>query len=552
MIDYSVIPGTSHLVELNKEKLLQLDVAGKDKDVILIPRPTTDPNDPLNWSRNRKYLQMFCMVVFCFSIGIPTAVIYSILTQISSETGISLGTLNDGTGYMFLMLGIANLWFLPLASQIGKRPIYLLSSLAVCLLTLWEAYAKTGGSWIGAKILQGVFAAPVEALCEVTVSDIWFEHERGRWMGLYALSLFGSNYMGPMVAGFIADGQGWDWVIYWSCIFCAIATVFLFFFMEETNYTRPVPNEDDSDIEIVLSNVRDGTVTAVLSKQLSGRQQEKNLANANIEIVRENLELDSSIPLTTYREKLRLYKSRDWRWFKTFLIGPLKMAQFPVVLYSGFLYGASLFWYSVMNGTISSVFTASPYNFSNAMTGLVYVSPLIFAILMNFYAGYASDWLKLKLAERRGGTSYAEDRLWLLILYMILGPAALFLYGIGAYYGIHWFGLVIGAGVTGGCIILGAASACTYTVDTYREMSCEAMVIVVLIRNTMNFAMDYGITPWISNTGLKKTFLAGGFICFFCAGTFLIMELTGPYWRRKTKDRYWKIIEGRRAKGICH
>ena len=57
-------------------------------------------------------------------------------------------------------------------------------------------------------------------------------------MGLYSFFLAGSNYFAPVICGFIAEYQGWQWVFYWPSIFIAFALVFLFFFMEETNYMR--------------------------------------------------------------------------------------------------------------------------------------------------------------------------------------------------------------------------------------------------------------------------------------------------------------------------
>lgn len=57
-------------------------------------------------------------------------------------------------------------------------------------------------------------------------------------MGLYAFFLAGSNYFAPVICGFIAEYQSWRWVFYWPSIFIAFAIVFLFFFMEETNYVR--------------------------------------------------------------------------------------------------------------------------------------------------------------------------------------------------------------------------------------------------------------------------------------------------------------------------
>jgi MFS family permease len=57
-------------------------------------------------------------------------------------------------------------------------------------------------------------------------------------MALYAFMLAGSNYFAPVICGFINDYQGWRWVFYWPAIFLAFTFIFLFFFMEETNYDR--------------------------------------------------------------------------------------------------------------------------------------------------------------------------------------------------------------------------------------------------------------------------------------------------------------------------
>lgn len=88
----------------------------------------------------------------------------------------------------------------------------------------------------------------METMCEITISDVFFEHERGRWVGVYAFALMFSSYIAPLVAGFIAEGMNWKWVFYWGSIFNGVCLVFLFFFFEETNYVRehvaqPVPKE---------------------------------------------------------------------------------------------------------------------------------------------------------------------------------------------------------------------------------------------------------------------------------------------------------------------
>ena len=102
----------------------------------------------------------------------------------------------------------------------------------------YSAYVKSNGEWIARCIVMGFFTAPVEALPEISVTDVYFTHERGTYMGVYALTLAGSNYFAPIISGFISEGQGWQWVFYWPAVFNAVTLVFLFFYLEETNYNR--------------------------------------------------------------------------------------------------------------------------------------------------------------------------------------------------------------------------------------------------------------------------------------------------------------------------
>ncbi len=49
------IPGTVHLVDI-EGTLRAKHASGDRKDVVLIPAPSGDPDDPLNWSPKRKLM----------------------------------------------------------------------------------------------------------------------------------------------------------------------------------------------------------------------------------------------------------------------------------------------------------------------------------------------------------------------------------------------------------------------------------------------------------------------------------------------------------------
>ena len=39
-------------------------------------------------------------------------------------------------------------------------------------MMIWAPHAKTNGQWIANKVIQGFFGAPIESLCEMSVSDV--------------------------------------------------------------------------------------------------------------------------------------------------------------------------------------------------------------------------------------------------------------------------------------------------------------------------------------------------------------------------------------------
>ena len=156
MGDADPVPGTSRLVDTDGGLTIPHASQSSKGDVILIPTPSADPNDPLNWPPRRKALSCLCMCAYILTVGIASAAIYSILEPISNATELTLGDLNAGTGYMFLAFGWACLFWQPLAVQFGKRPVFLISVLATSMIQVWAPYTKTNGQWIANKILQGM------------------------------------------------------------------------------------------------------------------------------------------------------------------------------------------------------------------------------------------------------------------------------------------------------------------------------------------------------------------------------------------------------------
>lgn len=126
------------------------------------------------------------------------------------------------------------------------------------------------------------------------------------------------------------------------------------------------------------------------------------------------------------------------------------------------------------------------------MVGTSYVACCIGVVIGFLISGRLSDWLTVKLARRNNGIMEAEHRLWPFAVCLVLVPTGLILWGVGASQEVHWFGLIFAMGCLAFNITTGCTLSVNYLIDSYHYISGDAMVTVMLIRNTMSFAINYG------------------------------------------------------------
>ncbi|GAB1725340.1 hypothetical protein NU195Hw_g4088t1 [Hortaea werneckii] len=512
------VPGTQHLIDLELSKLL------------LIPTPSTAPEDPLNWPQWRKVITSLSWMIYIFFNSLANASLASVLEPLSEANGLPVSVLNAGTGYLFLLAGWGLFFWQPFALQYGKRLTYIVSLLGIVAVTMWAPYVTTEGQWYGRSILAGFFAAPVEALPELSIADVFFTHERGTWTGVYAMTLVGSNFAAPLICGFINVGQGWRWVFYYPAIFAGAAAVVLYFIMEETNFDRK--GKDLKTLE--QASVEDG------STQYSADEVEKtSSSDERVQANRHQVRRHFLNPVSVSRPFL----------FHHRLLLQARFCFFPLPLIAGFLYGSSLIWFNVMNATASTIFSEPPYNFASSIVGLAYISPMLGTLGAAIYNGYFSDILAKRLARRNGrGVFEPEYRLPLALILLLVTPASLVLWGVGAAHEVHWFGLIVAMCGLGFQNTVGAGAAFNYLVDSYTEMSGDALTAVIIVRNTMSFAVNYGITPWIDGMGLVDAFVTAAMVGLACAATICLLIWKGKEMRARSRKTYWRLVEGHAAK----
>ncbi|KAG5973175.1 hypothetical protein E4U55_000629 [Claviceps digitariae] len=179
--------------------------SGKHADTELVPQPSDDPNDPLNWPRWRKDLNFVSLLVMVGLVGgtktafIPTA---GSLASHYSVSDTSIAALTAAPLMISAMTGIisstvARVW--------GKRPVYLVAALVLFIGTMWNMSAGDNyRSCLGSRILQGLGWGAFDVLVNGSIQDTYFEHERDLPVTFYNIFTITTTWGSPLVGGLVS------------------------------------------------------------------------------------------------------------------------------------------------------------------------------------------------------------------------------------------------------------------------------------------------------------------------------------------------------------
>ncbi|KAJ6786959.1 hypothetical protein PWT90_04596 [Aphanocladium album] len=443
-------PGT---VQLN-------DVTAEHNRTIWHPIPSSDPNDPLNWSRLRKNVNFGLACFYTFVIYVVIDIATVVYGQVHEELGFSFQQLNQSFAVSDAGIAIGGIFFIPFALRFGRRPVYLLSILILVGTTIWQARMQTIGDLYGFNMVCGLAGSIGEIICAMTIADLFFVSERGAKTNILTIALNTGTYLSPVAAGFIADGQGWRWIWWWSAILSAILLLAFIFFYEETIYV-PLQQHD------ALPSATDDT--------------EKPNVKEIETVLAERPPIRDDVPMKSYKERLALFTKTGGNFrnifrhvYQPFVI----LFTLPGVAFVAIVYGSLLTWLAIVINTQATYFTLPPYNFSSVGVGLLNLPVLLGCILGGYFGGHLSDYSIKWLAKRNGGLYEPEMRLWLAFPCLLITPAGYFMFGLSMARGMAWPIPAVGLGIYGfGSTGLSNVTL-LYLLDSYRDVIGDANDLV--------------------------------------------------------------------------
>ncbi|BGP07936.1 putative MFS-type transporter [Rhodotorula toruloides] len=494
------VPGTSLLDDLKASPATQEQSTHLKRDkngIVLVPQPSDDPRDPLNWPTWKRELAYWNIVFATSLVGAIGPLIAPGFVQIAKEFQVSVNKVAGTNAALVLAIGAAMIPVSTVAIKWGRRPVYIWGAAFLLAGSIWSAAKPDLDNLLASRVIQGLGMAPVESTATATIGDLFPVHQRGMRVAIWGLSLLGGINLAPIVAGTIISTIGWQYCFWTIVPFFALSLIFMVLFLPETAYDRaPIPNSlSTSTGDIVASEDEKD------EKAFSERVEDVNAVEKQ----------DSYLPAkSVWQEMLPWsgYVNKDPIW-KIFL-RPFLMLFSPATFWCFLTYGIASLLLVLVSATNSLIFSKS-YGFTSRQTGLVSISPLIASILMSLVAGYVADFLATFMARRNKGVFEPEMRLLLMIPYAVLVVAGYVGWAVSYRNHDHWMVPVIMYGfVNAGQKFLSTASV-TYIIDVHREQTSEVQACVNFLKNVISYRIGTEINGWVLGLGIEQTFyvLAG-------------------------------------------
>jgi MFS family permease len=545
------IPGTEHAFLDLKSDLKAADGSElkRDGDIILIPQPSNSPNDPLNWGSARKYWHM---LVVCFITALTAATSNdagAAQNNMNQYLGIPWSVFNTGSGVLFIGIGYWTLLQSPTAFLYGRRIGYIVCMFMGLIGSLWFGYVKTGSDAIWSQLFVGISESVAEAQVQLSLMDVFFQHRASFAISLYVMCTSIGTYLGPLIAGYVSDNVGSEWVGKLGAITSASAIVVVYFGLEETYFDRKsylsstcegVSTSDGftvSDSKLLEASVTQEVSEAEISSTFTRPKPQ------HVEIVPE--------PKKNYWARIKLItrasnlKGSGIKQYVKRLFLTLRVFCFPAVLYSGLQWGGQDAWLTFYISAEEDNWSEAPYNYGDPGVSIMNIPTLIGALIGCFYGGYISDKIVYYLSKRNNGIQEAEFRLWAMLPTAVISPLGMFLFGAGTQQDWFWFpsyfGLVL-IGFGWGCC---GDLSMSYLIDAYPNMVLEGMVGVSVINNTLGMIFSFVCNSWMNSMSIQNVFISVGVLDFVFIMTTIPMLIWGKKFRRLTRNLYFNFTEAR-------
>ncbi|KAK1144496.1 hypothetical protein N8T08_005369 [Aspergillus melleus] len=449
--------------------------------------------DPRLFPRRVRYAALLTVNVFVFMGNMYSSGIATGFGSLAADLQVPYQKLADLISWSVMAMGLSNLFWMPLALCIGKRPVVLISMAMFLGGIIWTAVAKDYDSLMGARIFASFGLGSIESIGPSILADMFYEKDYASAMATYALFLSGGSQIGPVIAGYLVAARGWRWFFILCLILAAVNLVTTFFLLPETTYERdeeeqPADPKKDEHTHIETASIPADHPSFDYAAYWKG-----------LFIVRLSKEARQKGP---------------WKHFLYQFCLPAPMLLVPGVLLASAMYGVILGAVVSISTLCPSLLSPPPYLFSSSALGLFTLSSFIGILIVFPIAGPFTDHLSQWMRNRNNGIHKPEHRIPALIVPFIISPIGLIVFGYTISRHMHYAAPAVGQAM--------AAAGLTLVPS------------VMLAKNVVAFGLSKGSVSWMTREGIDKMFYEFAGIQWIVIALALPLYFTGPWLRKRT------------------
>ncbi|KAF1983262.1 MFS general substrate transporter [Aulographum hederae CBS 113979] len=466
-----------------------------DGHTVLIPQPSEDPHDPLNWSWTKKHLILLCIAATSFLPDNGSAVGAVTLIPQSHIWGLSEDYINHSQVGNVFMLGAGGIFTCALSTYFGRLPVLFWFTMCAVWTAAWCAGAAGFEDFMAARILNGFFSTVAQSGGLMFIKDMFFHHEHARKINIWGFILIVNPYFGPLITSFIIDVTKWQWAFGVYTIETGLCFILTILAADETYYNRRIPRE-----QRIAPKSR--WLRLIGIEQWKTRHQRSTFGEAWLRLVRTLLK--------------------------------------PTLFISAFYYLFTFAWVVGINTTLA-IFLQKDYEFGPRQIGFFYFAPIVAALLGEAFGHWIHDLLARVLTMRNKGTFIPEFRLaalWISTPFMVVGLVLL-----GYSLERKWHYMV--AAVSWGLYVFGTmittVGITAYNLDSYPEGSGEVAAWLNMSRILGGFIISYFQVKWAESRGTIHSF---GTQAAVCGGVFVLvifLQMFGEKIRRRSGPLHFKV-----------
>ncbi|KAF3386487.1 hypothetical protein F1880_000082 [Penicillium rolfsii] len=467
--------------------------------IIYIPTPTADPQDPMNMPIWQKIVVLTVISTFStLSVSLVSGFggVITFYVPEYSAAGKDYAAISQLMTYPTLFMGIGNLIGMPLAIAVGRRIVLLVFTLILILAAVLSAKAENYEWHLGARMVLGLCAGQSEALVPMITQEIFFLHERSKYLMVQqaiqvVLTTIWTLFASPIAGGITP--QGWYGL---GAGLAGLQFLVALVLLPETKYDRGLTayqeTGSDESPATPMDIEDDGPVkpTMIVCKE------------------RPPLDFVNYAP-RTWKSDMRLWVGKpEWHKAVDVLKQTFQLLLFPNVFWALCINGLTIGVNIAIATTYGTILTSAPYHWPDSSTSYVNCGQIIVALIALPLLGTGSDALIKWFARRNGGMHEPETRIIPLIIPVIVGAFTAVLYGQGAAHPekYHWFVYAWAVAAYYFCFVGANIVAITYLLDSYPARAGPLLVIICAFRGFISFGTSYGTTAFVENNGYDGAF----------------------------------------------